>query len=126
MYTYASDQKVGARSPGAGLQIRPGDFVAVEVSEEPLANVVRLPVDAATEAGEIFLLGENDRLELFQARILRREVDSVIVTGVPVGREYVKARQPFLAAGIKVRPIRSGAPPPPTHLVLSPERRAAL
>jgi biotin carboxyl carrier protein len=113
-------------APGAGLQIRPGDFVTVEVLEEPLNNVVRLPVDAMTDDGKIFLLAEDDRLELHQARILRRQVDSVVVTGVPIGREYVRARQPFLAAGVKVRPLRSGAPPPPTHLVLSKERRAAL
>jgi multidrug efflux pump subunit AcrA (membrane-fusion protein) len=113
-------------APGAGLQIRPGDFVTVEVFEEQLNNVVRVPVDAVTDDGKIFLLADGDRLEVHQARILRREVNSVIVTGVPIGREYVKARQPFLAAGVKVRPLRSGAPPPPTHLVLSKERRDAL
>lgn len=112
--------------PGAGLQIRPGDFVTVEVFEEPLTNVVRIPVESMTDDGRIFLLTEGDRLEVLQARVLRRQIDSVIVTGVPVGREFVKARQPFLAAGVKVRPVRSGAPPPPTHLVLSKERRAAL
>ena len=111
---------------GAGLQIRPGDFVAVEVLEEPLTNVVRIPVDAITDDGKIFLLADGDRLERHQARILRRQGESVIVTGVPVGREYVKAQQPFLAAGVKVRPLRTGAAPPPTHLVLSKERRAAL
>ena len=113
-------------APGAGLQIRPGDFVTVEVFEEKLTNVVRLPVESMTVDGKIFLLADGDRLELHQARILRRQIDSVIVTGVPIGREYVTARQPFLAAGVKVRPHRSGAPPPPTHLVLSEERRAAL
>lgn len=113
-------------APGAGLQIRPGDFVTVQVFEEPLANVVRLPVDSMTDDGKIFLLGDDDRLELHQAHILRRQIDSVIVTGVPVGREYVKARQPFLAAGVKVRPLRSGAAPPPALLVLSKKRRAAL
>lgn len=113
-------------APGAGLQIRPGDFVTIEVFEEPLNNVVRLPVDSFTDDGKIFLLADGDRLELHQARILRRQVDSVIATGVPVGREYVRTRQPFLAAGVKVRPLRTGAPPPPTHLALSKERRAAL
>ena len=113
-------------APSAGLQIRPGDFVTVEAFEEPLNNVVRLPVESITDDGRIFLLGDGDRLESQQARILRREKDNVIVTGVPVGREYIKARQPFLAAGVKVRPLRSGAPPPPTHLALSAERRAAL
>lgn len=113
-------------APGAGLQIRPGDFVTVEIFEEPLTNVVRLPVDSISDDGRIFLLTEGDRLEVHQARILRRQVDSVIVTGVPVGREFVKARQPFLAGGVKVRPVRRGAQPPPTHLALSEERRAAL
>jgi hypothetical protein len=113
-------------APGAGLQIRPGDFVTVEVFEEPLNNVVRLPVDALTDDGNVFLVAEGNRLELQQARILRRQIDSVIVTGIPVGREYVTARQPFLAAGVKIRPLRRGAAPPPTHLVLSAERRAAL
>jgi len=100
--------------------------VTVEVFEEPLNNVVRLPVAALTDDGKVFLVAEGDRLELHQVRILRRQVDSAIVTGIPVGREYVRARQPFLAAGVKIRPVRRGAAPPPTHLVLSSKRRAAL
>ena len=113
-------------APGAGLQIRPGDFVSVEIFEESLANVVRLPVEAITDDGKIFLLADGDRLEVHQARILRRQVDTVIVTGVPLDREYVTARQPFLASGVKVRPLRTGATPPPALLVLSEKRRAAL
>lgn len=109
-----------------GLQIRPGDFVSVKVFEEPLENMAVIPAVAATTEGEIFLVTDDNRLELRKTDIVRWQADTLLVRNVPFGREYVAARQPFLAAGVKVKPVRAGAPTEPTHMRLSDDRRNRL
>ncbi|WP_106754736.1 efflux RND transporter periplasmic adaptor subunit [Pannonibacter carbonis] len=123
----------------ADTVFRPGDFVTVEVEEPALSGVALLPVSAATEDGRILVVGENDRLEELQARILRRRGDELIVADVPFGRDYVRERLPQLGAGIRIqeRPApTTGTPPaivstaplasPSDVVTLDPERRAAL
>ncbi|MEM7269262.1 MAG: biotin/lipoyl-binding protein [Pseudomonadota bacterium] len=100
---------------GASL-LRPGDFVSVRIVEPPLQNVAVVPASAVTEDGELLRLGADDRLEAVQVRILRRQRDSVIVSGAEPGWRYVTERSPQLGAGIKVRPLENtpdGAPPAP-------------
>lgn len=115
-------------TPDQGAPIRPGDFVTVRIAEAALDNVVSIPASAATNSGEILLLADADRLESHQARIVRRQDESIIVRDVPLGREYVTVRQPFLAAGIKVRPLRQGEKPTlkPNAIELTAERRDRL
>jgi hypothetical protein len=74
------------------------------------------------------LLTDDNRLEAHRARILRRQDDVMVVAGVPLGREYVTARQPFLAAGVLVKPMRQGEKPAvaPTAIELSADRRKAI
>lgn len=113
---------------------RAGDFATVRVSEPPLDGVARLPATAVDAAGTVLVLGEDDRLEVAPAEILRRQGDDVIVrAGALAGREVVAERSPFLGAGIKVRPLRPGggdaegeAPEAPAMVELSDERRARL
>ncbi len=59
---------------------------------------------------------------------MRRQDETLIVTDVPIGREFVTARQPFLAGGVKVRPLRQGEKPKqkPKALELSDKRRKQL
>ena len=115
-------------TPGQSAPIRPGDFVTVQIQEEPIDDVVAVPVLAASDDGEILLLTDDNRLEAHQANVVRRQDDVVVLSSVPVGREYVTARQPFLAAGVLVRPMRRGEKPvaQPTALALSDERREKL
>lgn len=112
---------------------RPGDFVSVRIQEPPLERVVRLPAAAVDAAGTVLVVGENDRLEVAEVRVLRREGDDVIVRARGLaGREVVAERTPLLGAGIRIRPIRRGADggvepaPEPEMLSLDPERRARL
>ncbi|MBK1635570.1 efflux RND transporter periplasmic adaptor subunit [Rhodovulum adriaticum] len=119
-----------ARLDGAA-GFRPGDFVTVRIEEPPLDGVARLPASAINAAGELLVLGQDDRLEAVAVTLLRRQDDDVIVRGADLaGREVVAERSPLLGAGIKVRPIRPGADAgggqPPDLVELSPERRAAL
>ena len=109
---------------------RPGDFVSVRIEEPPLRQVARLPATAVDASETVLIVGEEDRLELGEAEVLRREGDNVIVRvdGLE-GREIVAERTPLLGAGIKIRPLRAGsseAQQTPEMLTLDPERRARL
>jgi hypothetical protein len=90
--------------------------------------VVSLPATAVNASGELLVLGEDERLEVVQAQVLRRQGDSVLVRARNMeGREVVTARSPVLGAGIKVRPLRADAVvEEPQTVALTPERRAKL
>lgn len=112
---------------------RPGDFVSVRIQEPPLERVVRLPAAAVDASGTVLLVGAEDRLEVADVDVLRREGDDVIVRASGLaGREVVAERTPLLGAGIRIRPIRRGADgalrpePQPEMLTLDPDRRARL
>ena len=112
---------------------RPGDFVSVRIQEPPLERVVRLPSSAVDASGTVLVVGEEDRLEVADVQLLRREGDDVIVRARGLaGREVVAERTPLLGAGIRIRPVRRGAEsgvqaePEPEMLSLDPERRARL
>lgn len=112
---------------------RPGDFVSVRIQEPPLDRVVRLPAAAVDAAGTVLALGDEDRLEVAEVDVLRREGDDVIVRARGLsGREVVAERTPLLGAGIRIRPVRRGAdgaaePQPEAEMLsLDPDRRARL
>ena len=109
---------------------RPGDFVSVKIEEPPLERVVRLPATAVDASGVVLVVGEEERLEVGEVEVLRREGDDVLVRARGLGgREVVAERTPLLGAGIRIRPIRPGnveAPAEPELLALEPERRARL
>ncbi|MDF0595428.1 efflux RND transporter periplasmic adaptor subunit [Psychromarinibacter halotolerans] len=112
---------------------RPGDFVSVHVDEPELQDVAVLPSTALDAAGTVLVVGEDERLEIAQVELLRRQGDDVIVRGEGLeGRLVVAERSPLLGAGIKVRPVspeldsaRAEAEAP-AMVELTEERRAAL
>ncbi len=115
---------------------RPGDFVTVKVEEPPLERVVLLPSGAVDSRPSVLVIGEEDRLEVIDVQLLRRQGDDVIVRAPGLdGREVVAQRSPLLGEGIKVRPIRPAgeesdagtvAADEPETIELTPERRARL
>lgn len=109
---------------------RPGDFVTVIVEEPPLDRVARLPAAAVDSADTVLVVGEEDRLEVAEVELLRRQGDDVLVRAPGLaGREVVAARTPLLGPGIRVRPMRPGAEESlalPEMVRLDPERRARL
>jgi multidrug efflux pump subunit AcrA (membrane-fusion protein) len=109
---------------------RPGDFVTLSVAEPVLNFAAVLPATAVDAQGTVLLLGADDRLELAQVNVLRRQGDNVIIRSPDVnGREVVAARTPLLGAGIKVRPLRptdNAEPEAQAMLELTDERRARL
>lgn len=108
---------------------KPGDFVTVRIEEPPLEDVVRLPAAALDGSGTVLALGEENRLEVLEVDLVRRQDNDVLVRGDDIaGREIVTARTPLLGAGISVRPLRRNGDEPgtPEMLELSDERRARL
>ena len=109
---------------------KPGDFVAVKVEEPTLNWVVALPATALDANNSVLLLGEGERLEEAQVKLMRRQGNEVIVRSRDLtGKEIVAQRTPVLGAGIKVKPIRSGEENKVADvemLELTEERRAKL
>ncbi len=109
---------------------RPGDFVTVRISEPPLERVARVPASAVDASGTVLVVGEEDRLEVAEVHVLRREGDDVILRARGLaGREIVAERSPLLGAGIRIRPVRPGGAEEPAQeefVELDPERRARL
>jgi multidrug efflux pump subunit AcrA (membrane-fusion protein) len=109
---------------------KPGDFVTVALEEPALEAVVRLPATALNAAGEILVIGADERLELRAVTLLRRQGDDVLVRGAGLdGLSVVAERTPLLGAGIRVNPLgapEAAAPAAPAMVALSAERRARL
>ena len=114
---------------------KPGDFVTVSIMEPPLERVAVLPALAVDSASTVLVVNEEERLEVVQVEILRRQDDDVIVSARGLdGRQVVSERSPLLGAGIKVRvtqpddPEQADATPAaePEMIELTEERRAKL
>lgn len=110
---------------------RPGDFVTVSVNEPTLDGVALLPATAVASDGTVLVVNAEDRLELRQTDVLRRQGDDVIIAAGDLrGERLVAVRSPLLGAGIGVRPLtaeEASAPPAaPETVTLDPDRRAKL
>lgn len=110
--------------------LRVGDFVSVRIQEDPLPNVSVIPISAATSAGDVLVIGEDDRLEAGKVKILRQQADSLIIDPRGLqGKLIVSKRAPQLGAGIKVRAKLEGskAPDAPSKTVkLTPEQQKKI
>ncbi len=85
---------------------RPGDFVALQVTEPAVAQVARLPATAVDASGEILVLGDDDRLRAARVEVVRRQGQDVLVRAPDLaGARVVAERGPNLGPGIRVRPL---------------------
>lgn len=107
---------------------KPGDFVTVKIEEAPLERVARLPATALNAAGEVLVVGEENRLETATVQLMRRQGDDVLIRAPGLrGKIVVAQRTPLLGSGIRVKPLQGGAAPePPAMVELTEERRARL
>jgi multidrug resistance efflux pump len=89
--------------------LRPGDFVTVQIEEPTLDDAALLPATAVNADGFVLALGAQERLEEVAVTVLRRQGDDVIAAANGLaGREVVAERSPLLGAGIRVVPVRLG------------------
>ncbi|MCV3270666.1 efflux RND transporter periplasmic adaptor subunit [Roseobacter sinensis] len=109
---------------------RPGDFVTLEIEEQPLPDVISLPASALGSDSTVLVNGEDNRLEVLAVTLLRRQGDQVLVRGEGLeGRDVVTTRTPLLGPGVSIRVLRQEAVVSagvPDMLELSEERRARL
>lgn len=99
-------RQIFARLNAAG-GLRPGDFVTVQVEEEPLEEAVELLANALDATGRVLVVDEGNRLEALAVTLLRRQGDRILVTGEGLaGRQVVTRLTPLLGPGIRVKPVR--------------------
>jgi hypothetical protein len=85
--------------------VRTGDFVTVKISEPALDGVAQIPATAANAAGEVLVVGEDNRLSAANVTILRKQGDNIIVRARGItGQNIVTQRAPQLGAGILIVP----------------------
>ncbi|MBL4808229.1 MAG: HlyD family efflux transporter periplasmic adaptor subunit, partial [Rhodobacteraceae bacterium] len=116
----------------AATVLLPGDFLTVLIEEPPIENVSIIPAAAVSSDGGLLIVGDDDRLSEITVTILRQQGDQVIVTGAPVGQEYVTAWSTQIGEGIQIRPLREDDAPTPASspstetMTLTDERRDQL
>ncbi|MGR3465252.1 efflux RND transporter periplasmic adaptor subunit [Limimaricola sp.] len=87
----------------AAPQLRPGDFVTVEIEEPPLTGVARLPAAALGADGTVLALRDG-QLQTVPVALLRRQGDEVLLRAEGLdGAEVVATRTPLLGDGIEAR-----------------------
>jgi RND family efflux transporter MFP subunit len=111
--------------------LKPGDFVTVMIEEPQLDNVVRLPASALGPAGDVLILGAENRLTVLPVKLLRRQGDDILVQGEGIdGKQVLVDRTPLMGEGVKVVPFLAGSEayntPASELLELTEERRARL
>lgn len=110
--------------------VRAGDFVTVKITEPALQNVAQIPSTAATSAGEVLIVGDDNRLSAATVEILRRQGDDLIVRAENInGKRIVKQRAPQLGVGILIEPRGAEEKPEleePENIELTPEQQAAM
>ena len=86
--------------------LRAGAFVEVDVSGLVYDNVVRLPVTAIYGQGNVFIVGDDERLEKRDVEILRTFGGEVLVRGtLGEGENVVVTRISEIGEGVRVREI---------------------
>jgi multidrug efflux pump subunit AcrA (membrane-fusion protein) len=117
---------------GDAQGFRPGDLVSVAIQEPALDRVAVLPASALGPSNDVLVIGPEDRLEVRQVELLRRQGDDVLIAAATLeGERVVAERTPLLGAGIRVRalePVGSepAAEPEEELVALDPDRRARL
>jgi hypothetical protein len=112
--------------PKPDLPLKPDDFVTVRLQEPPLADVAVVPAAAVSEAGDLLVLGPDDRLAVVAVTVLRREGDRAILADVPFGATYVTERSPQLAPGLRARSRSAAAPSGDDTVFVETPSRLAL
>ncbi|MEM6663791.1 MAG: hypothetical protein AAF666_16625 [Pseudomonadota bacterium] len=87
-----------------GVPVLPGDQVVGTITEPSLENVAILPAAALGPKNTLYVLRDNDTVEMLGVTVVRRQGDAVIVRNAPDGRRYVTKRLPGLTDGAAVTP----------------------
>ena len=104
--------------------------MTVDITEPALNWVAKLPAAALSGSDKVLAIGDDDRLQEVEVKLIRRQGDDVLVRSRDLqDARIVAERSPVLGAGIKVRVILADGdvePKAPAMVKLDPERRAKL
>lgn len=79
-----------------------GLFVEASFAGKPVENAVMMPRSALHQSSFVYVL-ENERLQRRAVQVLRRQGDSVIVSGLRAGEQLVLTRLDLMVEGMSVR-----------------------
>ena len=110
--TGATGRQLFAKLPPEAAEIlRPGDFVTVTITESALDNVALIPASAASNQGDVLIIGQDNRLSGARLEILRKQGDDLIVRPAEYTNALiVRTRTPQVGIGIKVEPRTADQP----------------
>lgn len=83
-------------------RLRPGDFVEATIQEGSLDPVVVLPSSAMLGDSFVFVVADDETLEQWPVRVLRRIGETVVIDATIVGKSYVSDPDGNLAEGVRV------------------------
>ena len=124
-------REIFARLTGTQVaSVRTGDFVSVKIFEPALRGVTQIPAMAANAAGEVLVVGDDNRLTAANVTVLRKQGDNIIVRARDIsGQRIVTRRAPQLGAGILIVPRDANAKTvlkAPEGVKLTPEQQMKM
>ena len=97
----------------APLPLLIGAYVDVFVEGDSVDGVIEVPRAALREGDQLYVMNDENRLEIRDVEIAWRTEDSVLVrSGVAHGERFVTSRVPTPVAGMELRTEADGAEPP--------------
>jgi RND family efflux transporter MFP subunit len=99
-----------------------GSFVDVEVGAQPIDNAIRLPRVALRNGRSVYVMNDQDQLEIRDVQIAWTEPDAVLVTGgLEANERVVTSRIPTPVPNMLLRTLETGPEGSTSH----PSRPAA-
>jgi len=87
--------------------VRPGAFVEVVLTDRVYNNVLVVPNRAVSDNGDVYVVGDDDRLVSRKVQVLRRSGNDLIVTAdIPPGAWLVTNRFPEIGVGTRVEVLK--------------------
>jgi RND family efflux transporter MFP subunit len=103
--TVAEPFSANEKEPNPLNNLVPGMFVEVFIHGAELADVVAVPRGALRDNNTIWLVDNDNRLQIREVEVLRRERDEVLVsTGLAAGERMVLSNLSGAAEGMLLRP----------------------
>jgi len=100
------------KGPGRFLPLLLDSYIRAEIDCGPVARVYRLPRTAVREEDRLWLMDQEERLEIRPVEIAWKDRDHVYLRdGLESGERVVTSNISVPAAGIKLRPLADKAAP---------------
>lgn len=90
-----------------GTPLAVGMFVMAEIDSQEKQQALVLPRDALRNKDKVFIINDDNRLEIRTVDVLATNADQVLIkSGVAVGEWAVTSSSPGVADGVEVHPIK--------------------